>query len=127
MMILLLLSTAWATPVYRAYPDYGVEVVGLGLAAAGYMIDFRYRVVDPVKAAPMFDRRVKPWCEVAKSGARLMVPAPAKTGPLRQVGRKVKPGSQLFIMFANPGRHVQRGDKVTIVVGDYRFADLVVQ
>jgi len=106
---------------------HGVRVLGVGLASAGYMLDFRYQVIDPEQAAPMYDRSVIPYCEVVKSGARLMVPAPAKVGPLRQIARDVKPGTRLFILFANPGRHVVRGDKVTVVVGDYRFENLVVQ
>ncbi|RMG84918.1 MAG: hypothetical protein D6708_16425, partial [Candidatus Dadabacteria bacterium] len=32
---------------------WGIEVVGVMLSAGGYMLDFRYRVVDPEKAKPL--------------------------------------------------------------------------
>lgn len=127
---LLLLVSGCAGPTTAAPDrqiDTGVKVVGLGLAAAGYMLDFRYKVVDSELASPMYHNQVIPYAIHQKTGARLMVPAPAKVGPLRQVGRKIPNGTQLFIMFANPGRRVQKGDLVTIVVGTYIFPDLVVQ
>lgn len=128
---LLLLVSGCARPTAEVAADRqidtGVKVVGLGLSAAGYMLDFRYKVLDSELSSPMYHNQVIPYAIHQKTGARLMVPAPAKVGPLRQVGRNIAPGTQLFMMFANPGRRVQKGDLVTIVVGTYVFPDLVVQ
>src|SRR3990172_7542680 len=39
---------------------WGVRVLSIRQSAEGYMLDFRYRVIDAEKAAPLFDRKIKP-------------------------------------------------------------------
>ena len=112
-----------AASVYES----GIEVLGLNLSAAGYMLDFRYRVTDAEKAAPFVDRGVKPYLIDQATGAKLRVPNPPKVGPLRQHSLKRSAGRTYFALFANPGRHLKAGDKVTIVAGDCRLENLVVQ
>lgn len=105
----------------------GIEVEGIRLSAAGYMLDFRYRVLDPVKAAPLLDRKIQPYLLDEASGARLAVPDAPKVGRLRTTSRnKVIPGRNYYILFANPGRYLQAGSKVTLVAGDARISDLTV-
>lgn len=105
----------------------GIEVEGIRLSAAGYMLDFRYRVLDPVKAAPLLDRKIQPYLLDEASGARLAVPDSPKVGRLRTTSRnKVIPGRNYYILFANPGRYLQAGSKVTLVAGDARISDLTV-
>ena len=91
------------------------------------MLDFRYTVLEPEKAPPMFDRSAIPYLLHEKSGARFMVPNPAKVGPLRATTRKSEAGRRYYIMFANPGKYVQQGDLVTVVVGEHRFEHLTVK
>jgi hypothetical protein len=57
---------------------WGVKVEGIRLSAADYMLDFRYRVIDPEKAKPLLSRQVKPYLVDQESGAKLIVPAPPK-------------------------------------------------
>ena len=105
----------------------GIKVEGIRLSAAGYMLDFRYRVLDPVKAAPLLDRKIQPYLLDEASGARLAVPDAPKVGRLRTTSRnKVIPGRNYYILFANPGRYLQAGSKVTLVAGDARISDLTV-
>lgn len=105
----------------------GIEIQGIRLSAAGYMLDFRYRVLDPVKAAPLLDRKIQPYLLDEASGARLAVPDSPKVGSLRTTSRnKVIPGRNYYILFANPGRYLQAGSKVTVVAGDTRISDLTV-
>lgn len=105
----------------------GIKVDGIRLSAAGYMLDFRYRVLDPVKAAPLLDRKIQPYLLDEASGARLAVPDSPKVGRLRTTSRnKVIPGRNYYILFANPGRYLQAGSKVTLVAGDARISDLTV-
>jgi hypothetical protein len=105
----------------------GIEVEGVRLSSAGYMLDFRYRVLDPVKAAPLLDRKIQPYLLDEASGARLAVPDTPKVGQLRTSSRsKVIPGRNYYIMFANPGRYLQAGSKVTLVAGDTRISHLTV-
>lgn len=106
----------------------GIRMEGLRLSAAGYMLDFRYRVVDPDKAAALLDRKVRPYLLDEVSGAQLGVPDTAKLGQLRTTGRnKVVPDQDYFILFANPGRYVQAGTRMTLVMGDVRIENLTVE
>jgi len=106
----------------------GIRMEGLRLSAAGYILDFRYRVLDPAKAAPLLDSKIRPYLLDDASGAQLGVPDTAKLGQLRTKGRnKVVAEQGYFIMFANPGRFVQAGNKMTLVMGDLRIENLVVQ
>ncbi len=102
---------------------WGVEVVALRLTGADYMLDFRYKVIDPEKAAELFERANKPVLIHNSTGARLEVPRPAKTGPLRPTNPP-QAGRTYFMLFSNPGV-VQAGDEVTIEIGDFEAGVIV--
>lgn len=106
---------------------WGVKVESIRLSSAGYMLDFRYRILDPQKAAPLLSRQVKPYLVDQESGSKLIVPAPPKVGSLRQKSYQPIPGKIYFVLFSNPGRLVKPGNKVTVVIGDFRAEDLIVE
>jgi hypothetical protein len=106
---------------------WGVKVQGIRRTAAGYMLDFRYRVLDAEKAAPILDRRITPYLKVAKTGVRLLVPQAPKLGSMRQTSFAVKADRDYFIVFANPYQTVSAGDQVTVVVGDFESQLLSVE
>jgi hypothetical protein len=108
---------------------YGVSIEGIRLSAGGYMLDFRYRILDPHKAEHLVDRRNKAYLIDEATGARYAVPVPGKVGPLRTTTRAALPGKDrsYFVMFANPASRVKHGDKVTVVIGDFRAEHLGVQ
>lgn len=107
---------------------WGVKLLSLKLGAAGYMMDFRFRVLDVDKALPLFDHRNKPYLVVERSNARLPVPMAAKVGSFRTTnrGKNIKPDKNYYMMFANPDRHVKAGDKVSMVIGDFKVERLTV-
>lgn len=109
--------------------QYGIKVQSLRLSAAGTMLDFRYQIVDPDKAVTMVDRTNKPYLIDQASGLKVNVPSPAKLGPLRATDKYGKPkvGRTYFVLFGNPGRFIKSGSKVTVVIGEFRAEDLVVQ
>ncbi|HSN55446.1 MAG TPA: hypothetical protein VLT32_12275 [Candidatus Sulfomarinibacteraceae bacterium] len=121
-------ATATATPAAEApgniEQNWGVEVVALRLTGADYMLDFRYKVLDAGKAAELFERANKPVLIHKQTGAKLEVPRPAKTGPLRPTNPP-EAGRTYFILFSNPGV-VKSGDAVTVRIGDFE-ADVVVE
>jgi len=90
------------------------------------MLDFRYRVVDPEKAQSLFKRQTKPYLIDQETGARLIVPSPATTGPLRS-SNTPKLDRTYFMFFANPGGFIKPGKQITVVIGDFRAENLVVQ
>ncbi|TYO96666.1 hypothetical protein EDC39_11356 [Geothermobacter ehrlichii] len=120
-------SVEAAQELSEAEKALGVRVETVRLAAAGYMLDFRYYVYDSEKSRPLASKKFFPYLIHQRTGAYLGIPAPAKVGSLRQKPRSHYPDRSYFMLFANPGGLVKRGDRVTIVVGKYRFENLVVQ
>jgi hypothetical protein len=105
---------------------WGVEVMHVRQTAAGYMLEFRYRVLDPEKAKPLFERQTKPMLIHAETGAQLIVPTPAKTGALRNSNPPIA-GRIYWMFFANPGKLVQPGHHVSVEIGEFRADGLIVQ
>jgi hypothetical protein len=105
---------------------WGIKVESTRLSAGGYMIDFRYRVLDPEKAKPLLDGGIHPTLKVPASGAVFGVPSPPKVGQLRNV-RDVKKDKVYFIFFANPGQYIKPGEKVNVIIGDCVIENLTVE
>jgi hypothetical protein len=99
--------------------SWGIDVVGVRRVSSGYMLRLNYRVVDPDKAKPLFDKKVKPFLIDEVTGARLAVPAMENVGELRQTGSPVKDRTY-FVIFGNPEKLVKSGALVSIVIGDLR-------
>ncbi len=95
--------------------------------SAGYMLDVRYRVFDRIKAKPLFDRKLRPFAIEEASGVKYGVPASPKVGFLRQAPQHVKENKEYFLMIANPGKRIKSGDKLTLVIGDFRVEHLTVE
>ena len=104
---------------------WGIELVALRSTAAGHMVDFRYRVLDAEKAAPLFKRQTKPYLIHQESGKALGVPNTAKIGSLRN-SNMPQNGRIYWMFFGNHNRVVQKGDLVTVAIGDFRATDLKV-
>lgn len=116
------------TPHSEIEDKLGIKIVGLRRSAAGYMLDFRYRLSDPIKASPLLDRKVHPYLLDEATGAQLGVPDAPKVGQLRPTSRnKIIPGRNYYILFANPGRYLHAGSKVTLIAGDTRISNLTVE
>lgn len=109
---------------------WGIRVVALRSTMAGMMIDFRYKVLDAEKAAPLLDLNTQAYMVVDRNGAKLDVPHSQKIGALRQTmhPKKIKEGFDYFVLFGNPGsKYAKPGDKVAVVIGDFKAEDLVIQ
>lgn len=106
--------------------EIGISVQSIHLTSAGYVLDMRYRVLDIEKAMAMVGRQAKPYVVVEKSGIKLAVPVSYKLGPLRQSTTHPEDDRIYFTFFANPGRHVESGDSIRLVVGEYTTEPIVV-
>ena len=98
---------------------WGVDVTGVRLLADGWMLEFKFRVVDPLKAGPILDVNAKPYLVDDRSGAVLSVPAMENVGELRQ-HTAPRVGRSYFMIFGNANKIVARGSDVSVMVG--RFA-----
>lgn len=107
--------------------EFGVEVVGLRLTAGGHMLDFRYRVRDAEKAAPLHGPRIKPIVVDLATKQELKVPVPPKIGPLKQTRAAPIEDRVYVILFANPGDTVRPGGAVSIKLGGLTIDRIVAQ
>jgi hypothetical protein len=111
------------TPLERRF---GVVIDSLSTTAGGYMLDLRLRVLEPVAAAPLLARRLRPRV-VTADGSALTVPVAPKLGALRQTAAAAKADGRYFALFANPGQRVRRGERVEVELGELRVEGVVVE
>jgi hypothetical protein len=105
---------------------WGVDVVGVRLVSSGAMLRFSYRVIDPEKAQPLNDKRWNPYLVDEATGVKLGVPEMEKVGKLRQTG-PAEEGRVYWMVFGNPGDLVKHGDRVDVVIGNFRADGIVVE
>ena len=110
----------------RLADKWGIEVVAIHTAAAGNMVDFRYKVLDDKKASAMFEKKATPYLIHQKSGKVLAVPRTAKVGPLMS-SYHPKKDRIYWMFFGNQTKLVQPGDKVTVVIGELKLENLIVE
>ena len=100
--------------------------MGVRLVASNSMLEFRYKVLDVKKADALNNKRWNPYLLDQASGAKLAVPTMEKIGQLRQTPPPVE-GHIYWMVFANPGRMVKRGNRVNVVVGEFHADGLTVE
>jgi hypothetical protein len=106
---------------------WGIQPVSLRPTFGGNMLDFRFKVVDAKKALPLFDRKMKPVLYDPKSGVALGMPDDEKVGSLRaSVRNPPVAGKQYYVLFSNGFGTVKKGSKVTIVMGNCKLKNVVV-
>jgi hypothetical protein len=106
---------------------WGIDSLSVKWAESGEMVRFSWRVIDPQKAKPLNDKKVEPALEDPQAGVSLVVPSLEKVGQLRQATQNVEAGKSYWMAFSNVGRRVKRGDRVNVVVGNFRAQGLVVE
>jgi hypothetical protein len=102
---------------YRAV--WGVDSLSVKLAESGELVRFTWRVVDPDRAKVLSDKRLQPTLEDPRAGVSLVVPTMEKIGALRQ-SQSPDAGKSYWMVFSNKGRLVKRGDRVNVVIGEFR-------
>lgn len=119
-------SAAASHATQRSAAKFGIDVIGVRSTAANHMLEFRYRVVDAKRAAPLFVRKTKPYLIHHASGKVLGVQDTAKLGPLRNSDTP-KQGRIYWMIFGNAIHLVKPGDKVNVTIGDYDSGELTVE
>ena len=105
--------------------NFGIKIVSLRPTAGGQMLDLRFQVIDPEKAKAVLDKNKKAYLLDGKTGKTLPVPV-TKAGPMRQATLKPEAGRIYFILFSNPNRIAKEGNSVSLLIGDFRKDDIVV-
>jgi hypothetical protein len=104
---------------------WGVDSLSVKLAESGELIRFGWRVIEPDKAKLLSDKRLEPTLIDPQAGVSLSVPAMEKIGQLRQSATP-EAGKSYWMVFSNKGRLVKRGDRVQVVIGEFRAEGLAV-
>jgi hypothetical protein len=133
-------TPAAASAPYRNQPDrianreaayyeavWGIADPSVKAVESGVILRFSYRVLDPVKAKPLNDKKLNPVLESAEKGLRLVVPSMEKVGQLRQAPQNIDAGKSYWMAFSNSGRLIKPGDRVDIVIGNFRARGLLVE
>ena len=128
-----------ATAAYAAQPSYlarrarmqyemvwGVDSLSVKTVESGEIVRFAWRVIDANKAKPLNDKKVDPILIDQQAGVKLVVPSLEKVGQLRQSSTP-EAGKSYWMAFSNSGRHVKRGDRIDVVIGNFRAQGLIVQ
>ena len=100
----------------------GVRVVRVAATGGGGLLDLRYQVVDPQRAAGLHDAETPPALVDERTGlviSRLLMGHPHHGA--------LKAGVTYYLVFGNPGNIVRRGGRVTVVLGDARLGHVPVQ
>ena len=105
---------------------WGVDSLAVKSVESGEIIRFTYRVLDPEKAKTLNDKKKEPSLIDAGAGVSLVVPSLEKVGKLRQSSTP-QAGKVYWMAFSNKGRYVKPGDRVNVVIGNFRVEGLVVQ
>jgi len=128
-----------STP-YRNQPDrlpnraaayyeaiWGIEAPNVKAVESGVILRFSYRVLDPVKAKLLSDKKLEPFLESPEKGVKLVIPSMEKVGQLRQAPHEIEAGKSYWMAFSNNGRVLKRGDRVDVVIGSFRARGLLVE
>jgi hypothetical protein len=105
---------------------WGVDSISAKAVESGELIKFSYRVIDADKAKTLNDKEIEPAMYVPSLHAKLVIPSLEKVGQLRQASTP-EPGRFYWMAFSNPGRVVKKGDRVTVVIGQFHIDGLVVE
>jgi len=106
--------------------EWGVDSLRVKAVESGELIRFSYRVIDADKAQTLNDNKVEPSLIDPQAGVQLVVPSLEKVGQLRQKSTP-EVGRSYWMAFSNKGGLVKRGDRVNVVIGQFRANGLLVE
>ena len=104
---------------------WGIDSISVRLVESGELVRFTYRILDPSKAQVLNDKQTQATLDDPKAGVSLLVPTMEKVGQLRQTSAP-EAGRSYWVTFSNKGRRVKRGDRVDVVIGQFKANNLVV-
>jgi hypothetical protein len=115
---------AWGRPAVSADGlalRTGVTITQVAVTGGGGLVDLRYKVTDPDRANALHDRTTPPALVDERTGLVLnqLLMNHAHTG-------EMKLAVTYYLVFDNPGNWVQRGSKVTVLLGNAQVEHVVV-
>jgi hypothetical protein len=116
---------SWGRPVVTASglaSRSGVQITQLAMTGAGGLVDLRYQVVDPNEATTLHNPATPPALIDERTGLVIhqLFMDHAHKGTF-------KAGVTYYYVFINPDNWLQRGSKVTVLLGNAAVEHVVVQ
>ncbi len=105
---------------------WGIDSLRVKRMESGELVRFTWRVLDPAKAQALSDKKAEPSLIDPQAGVKLVVPAMENVGILRQTNTP-EAGKSYWVAFSNVGRRVKPGDRVIVVIGQFKAEGLVVE
>ncbi len=102
--------------------EYGIEMMLVAVTAAGGLVDVRYKIIDPVKAAKLATEEdgIMPMIYVENGDIMLMPDAHMRT-------QKLVADRMYFTLIPNAKNIIKRGSYVTVVFGDIALEPMATQ
>ena len=107
--------------------QWGIDILGVRMTAAGHMLDFRYRVLDTTKAGRLIHPKMGLLLIDQENEEKLPVPMMENVGALQQTRSHLLPDRTYSVLFANQSGKVKIGSKVAIELGELKLNNLVVE
>ena len=104
---------------------WGVDSLSVKLTESGQIVRFSWRVLDPQLAKPLSEKEAKPSLVDPQAGVSLVVPTLENIGLMRQASTP-ESGKSYWMAFSNKGRIVKKGDRVNVLIGQFRADGLAV-
>jgi hypothetical protein len=104
---------------------WGVDLLSVKLTESGQIVRFTWRVLDPDRAKPLSNKEAVPSLIDPQAGVSLVVPTLENIGMMRQASTP-EVGKSYWMAFSNKGRVVKKGDRVNVVIGQFRADGLAV-
>jgi hypothetical protein len=105
---------------------WGIDSLKVRYTESGEIVRFSYRVVDPVKAVPLNDKKVEAFLIDPRAKVKLAIPQMESVGLLRQTSTPIA-GRSYWMAFSNSGRRVRPGDRVIVEIGHFHAVNLLVE
>jgi hypothetical protein len=113
-------GTARPASVAEVEDRYGVRVTLVALIAGGGLIDCRFRVIDPAKAAFLLKADNLPLLVAEKSNRAIQIDQPIDQAGLIQ-------DRVYSVVYPNVQNALEPGDQVSVIIGDLRLEHVLVQ
>ena len=106
---------------------WGVQVSSIRMTMANSAVDLRIKVLDAAKASSLGDGKTRAYLLNEDSGKKIMMPTSPKEGGFPPTSNKLIAGKTYFALLGDPGKLLQRGSKVTLVIGDSRTQNIILE
>ena len=101
--------------------QWGIRVTHIAVLADGGLIDFRFQVIDPDKAGPLFSLDKRPAMIVESTGQRV----DSLYHP--NMAHDVQAGESVYFIYNDTQGALKPGTAVSVLLGDLRLEHIVVQ